>query len=100
MKDFNSYQSENAGRGTQSENAGKSGQEEDVSALADRLTKAFAGKGEGDILRAIYDEAARSRKAGTLSDADLDNFYAALSPMLDGIKRKKLAFVINRLKKM
>ena len=91
MKDFNSYQSENAG---------KSGQEEDVSALADRLTKAFAGKGEGDILRAIYDEAERSRKAGTLSDADLDNFYAALSPMLDGIKRKKLAFVINRLKKM
>ena len=61
---------------------------------------AFEGKGEADILRAIYKEAERGRKAGTLTDSDLDNFYAALYPMLDSAKRKKLEQVINKLKKM
>lgn len=91
MKDFNSYTPED-GR--------KEDGEGDVADLARRLTAAFQGKGEGDILRAIYAEAERGRKNGTLTDAELDNFYSALSPMLDGSKRKKLAYVIARLKKM
>ncbi len=90
MKDFNSYEKKEE----------KAEGEGDISDLAQRLTAAFAGKGEGDILRAIYAEAEKSRKAGTLSDAELDQFYNALSPMLDGAKRKKLAFVIAKLKKM
>ena len=48
----------------------------------------------------IYREAERGRRAGTLSDAELDNFVRAVSPMLDGAKRKKLAYVIGKLKKM
>ena len=69
---------------------------------AERGRKAgtLTGKGEADILRAIYKEAERGRKAGTLTDSDLDNFYAALYPMLDSAKRKKLEQVINKLKKM
>ncbi len=90
MKDFNSYEKKEE----------KAEGEGDISDLAQRLTAAFAGKGEGDILRAIYAEAEKSRKAGTLSDAELNQFYNALSPMLDGAKRKKLAFVIAKLKKM
>ena len=90
MKDCNSYEKKEE----------KAEGEGDISDLAQRLTAAFAGKGEGDILRAIYAEAEKSRKAGTLSDAELNQFYNALSPMLDGAKRKKLAFVIAKLKKM
>ena len=90
MKDFNSYEKKEE----------KAEGEGDISDLAQRLTAAFAGKGEGDILRAIYAEAEKSRNAGTLSDAELNQFYNALSPMLDGAKRKKLAFVIAKLKKM
>ena len=90
MKDFNSYEKKEE----------KAEGDGDISDLAQRLTAAFAGKGEGDILRAIYAEAEKSRKAGTLSDAELNQFYNALSPMLDGAKRKKLAFVIAKLKKM
>ncbi len=86
MKDFDSYSKQEA--------------PEDVTELAKRLTGAFRGKGEGDILRAIYAEAEKGRKNGTLSDAELDNFYNALAPVLDGAKRKKLAAVIGRLKKM
>ncbi len=89
MKDFNSYRQEE-----------NKEEEKDVSDLAERLTAAFAGKGEGDVLRAIYAEAEKSRKAGTLTDAELDRFYAVLSPMLGGAQRKKLAAVLARLKKM
>lgn len=88
MKDFNSYRNE--------EESGP----EDVTELAKKLTGAFQGKGEGDVLRAIYAEAEKGRKNGSLSDAELDNFYNALAPMLDGAKRKKLAYVIGKLKKM
>lgn len=71
----------------------------DADAMAQSLARAFEGKGEGDILRAIYREAERGRRAGTLSDAELDNFVRAVSPMLDGAKRKKLEQVVKKLKK-
>ncbi len=91
MKDFNSY----------SQESGKEKKEgaEDVADLARSMARAFNGKGEADILRAIYKEAENGRKAGTLTDADLDNFYAAVAPMLDAGKRKKLEAVLKKLKK-
>ena len=35
-----------------------------------------------------------------LTDAELDNFYRAVAPMLDGAKRKKLDQIVKKLKKM
>ena len=90
MKDFNSY---TGGDNKQSDPDG-------VADMAKMMAKAFEGKGEADILRAIYKEAERGRKAGTLTDEDLDRFAAALSPMLDAAKRKKLEQVIKKLKTM
>lgn len=90
MKDFNSFSGEEK----------KQNASDDAVDMAKMMAKAFEGKGEADILRAIYKEAERGRKAGTLTDSDLDNFYAALYPMLDSAKRKKLEQVINKLKKM
>lgn len=90
MKDFNSFSGEEKKQSTS----------DDAVDMAKMMAKAFEGKGEADILRAIYKEAERGRKAGTLTDSDLDNFYAALYPMLDSAKRKKLEQVINKLKKM
>ena len=65
----------------------------------DSFYAASRQRGEADILRAIYAEAERGRRAGTLTDAELDNFYAAVSPMLDSAKRKKLEQVVKKLKK-
>ena len=90
MKDFNSFSGEEK----------KQSASDDAVDMAKMMAKAFEGKGEADILRAIYKEAERGRKAGALTDSDLDNFYAALYPMLDSAKRKKLEQVINKLKKM
>ena len=90
MKDFKSY----------SKQRQQEGIPQDVAEAAKQLSDVFAGKGEADVLRAIYREAEKGRKAGTLQDSDLDNFFAAVAPMLDAPKRKKLEQVIAKLKKM
>lgn len=97
MKDFKSYSSDpnNAPKNERPQNAG------DVNntvELAKILSKAMAGKNERQILGTIIAEAERGKREGTLTNADLDNFYTALSPLLDGFKKKKLKEVITRLK--
>ena len=66
--------------------------------MAKILTKAMSGKSETQILRTIIAEAERGKREGTLTNADLDNFYNALSPLLDGMKKRKLRDVIIKLK--
>lgn len=64
------------------------------------ISKSMNGKNEGQLLRTIIAEAERGKREGRLTNADLDNFYNTLSPMVDGIKRKKLKEVVERLKKI
>lgn len=66
--------------------------------MAKIISKAMNGKSTAQILQTIIAEAERGKRNGTLTNADLDNFYAALSPILDGAKRRKLKQVIDRLK--
>ena len=99
MKDFKSYSETPPENNPQQEN--KSGSDpayNNTVELAKVLTKAMAGKNEGQILRTIIAEAERGKREVTLSNADLDNFYNALSPFLDGFKKRKLKEVITRLK--
>ncbi len=56
------------------------------------------GKNETQLLHTIIAEAERGKREGRLTNADIDNFYNTVSPMLDGFKRKKLKEVITRLK--
>ena len=93
MKDFNSYKADG-------DSEKKEFEKTHVAQMAVRMMGSFNGKSEADLMKAIYREAEKNRKAGTLSDAELDNFYNTLSPMLDAQKRKKLAAVIQKLKKM
>ncbi len=66
--------------------------------MATMLAKAFNGKSEGQILQTIIAQAEQGKRDGTLTNADLDNFYNALAPMLDGFKRQKLKGIIQKLK--
>lgn len=66
--------------------------------MAKVLSRAMNGKSEGQILNTIIAEAERGKREGTLTNADLDNFYNMLYPLLDGFKRKKLKEVITKLK--
>ena len=104
MQDFRSYaqggKGGEGGKGGKGGGKGKDGIPADVAAAARAMAALAEGRGEGELLRAIYKEAERGRRAGTLSDADLDNFYAAVAPMLDAAKRKKLEQVVAKLKRM
>ena len=68
--------------------------------LANYIAKAMSGKSEGQIWRQILAEAEKGKREGRLTNADLDNFYNTVSPMVNGIQRKKLKEVIARLKQI
>lgn len=108
MSDFKSYRGDNregARRGDGAAGADKSAQsngtlggEQQAINLAATLARAFAGKSEGQILSTIIAQAEQGKRDGTLTNADLDNFYNTLAPLLDGFRKKKLQQVIAKLK--
>lgn len=102
MKDFKSYSNEQpnnaGGNGTGNAGGGTPPEVNNTVEMAKILTKAMSGKSEAQILQTIIAEAERGKREGTLTNADLDNFYNALAPMLDGFKKRKLREVIIRLK--
>lgn len=95
MKDFKSYSNE---RPDDKPEQNSQNTYNNTVELAKILSKAMNGKSETQILHTIISEAERGKREGTLTNADLDNFYNALSPLLDGMKKRKLREVIMRLK--
>ncbi|MCM1546664.1 MAG: hypothetical protein NC033_06500 [Clostridiales bacterium] len=102
MKDFKSYtQSGNANPPETNAAPDDKKQNADLNQtvnMAAMMAKAFNGKSEGQILQTILAQAEQGKRDGTLTNADLDNFYNALSPLLDGFKRQKLKQIIQKLK--
>lgn len=110
MKDFKSY-AQNNGGATAANSGGTSGAStaggtgktgnsnlDQTVNMAAMMAKAFNGKSEGQIFQTIIAQAEQGKRDGTLTNADLDNFYNALSPLLDGFKKQKLKQIIAKLK--
>lgn len=76
--------------------------EEKTAATAEELTKkiasAYHGKSNATMLKNILEEAEKSKRAGTLSNEEIEAFYQSFAPMLDGFQRKRLRAVVERLK--
>lgn len=89
MQDFNDYV-----KGQNNANAS------DLFGIVNDLAKKFDGKGQGELLKAIYQKAKEGKANGTLSNAEIDNFANMLSPILDDKQRKTLRKVIEELKKI
>lgn len=87
MKDFKNFSNEGKND--------KTGAEDN---LINVLNKTLNGKNGGNLLQTIIAQAEEAKKNGTLTNADLDNFYTNLAPLLDAFKRAKLKQVINKLK--
>lgn len=68
--------------------------------LTKKIAAAFNGKSNADMLRSILNEAEKSKRAGTLSDAEIDVFYEQFSPFLNNVQRRRLKSVVERLKKI
>ena len=89
MKDFKSYTQDDGGfendKGVE---------------LVKRVAASMQGKSSGEIMRAVIEEAEKGKRAGTLTNADLDHFYSLMSPTLDGFRRRKLKSIVERLKRI
>ncbi|HIR29050.1 MAG TPA: hypothetical protein IAC90_00075 [Candidatus Coproplasma stercorigallinarum] len=97
MKDFKSFSDGRDGKG----NSPDGGFENDKGVnMIKKVAAGMQGKSSGDIMKAVIEEAERGKRAGTLTNADLDNFYNLMAPTLDGFKRQKLKSIIARLKRI
>ncbi len=78
------------------------GRKEETEQSATELTKKIAatydGKSGAGIWMQILSEAEKAKRAGTLTNEEIDEFYTQFAPMLDEVQRKQLEGVIKRLK--
>lgn len=93
MDDFNSFVNH-----TEQREEANNAPPADLSRLIRQLAGKYNGANETELMQAIYKEAEKGRRNGTLSDADLDRFGNMLAPMLDDAKRRKLRQIIQKLK--
>ena len=68
--------------------------------LTKKIASAYHGKSNSDMLKSILAEAEKSKRAGTLSNEEIERFYQTFSPMLDSAQRKKLRAVVEKLKQI
>lgn len=88
MQDFNDYVNN------------QSNNDNDLFGIVNDLAKQFDGKGQGELLKAIYQKAKEGKANGTLTNAEIDGFANMLAPMLDDRQKKTLRKVIEELKKI
>ncbi len=72
----------------------------DAQMLTQKIASAYNGKSNADILRKILTEAEKSKRAGTLSNEEIESFYQAFAPMVDNAQRKKLRAIVDKLKQI
>ena len=94
MNDFASYSSKNE-KNSQTEKTS-----EEWISEAKKVASQYSGKSDNDIMKAIYAQAVEGKRNGTLTNEQIDAFYRQFSPMLDAGKRKRLAKLVEQLKKM
>ena len=66
--------------------------------LARKLASAYNGKSNAAMLHNILKEAERSKRAGTLSNEEIEAFYQSFAPMLSPTQRKQLRSIVDKLK--
>jgi hypothetical protein len=75
-------------------------QTDDAEALTRKIVSAYQGQSNASVLKSILEEAEKSKRAGTLSNDDIDNFYKSFAPMLNGFQKKQLKTVVDKLKEI
>ena len=68
--------------------------------LTKKIASAYNGKSNAAMLQSILEEAERGKRAGTLSNEEIEAFYQSFAPMLDSSQRKRLRQIVERLKQI
>jgi len=79
-------------------------QSEEETLNAEELTRKIAaacnGRSNADMLRGILAEAEKSKRAGTLSNEEIEAFYQSFAPMLNALQKRQLRAVVEKLKQI
>ena len=68
--------------------------------LTRKIATACNGRSNADMLRGILAEAEKSKRAGTLSNEEIEAFYQSFAPMLNALQRRQLRAVVDKLKEI
>ncbi len=96
MKNFREYAKQTQEKPSERETPSTASAEE----LTRKIASTYHGKSNADMLRSILAEAEKSKRAGTLSNEEIENFYRSFAPMLDNSQRKRLRAVVEKLKQI
>lgn len=86
--DFNEY----------SKNSG--GAPNDIFSIINNLASKYDGKGQTELIKAVYQEAEKGKRQGTLTNQDIDRFASTIAPFLDAKQRAMLNKIVKELKKI
>lgn len=102
MKDFKKYTEEKGHGETLPPMAAEITREETESAaeLARKALAEYNGKSDVAVLNDILRRAEAEKRAGKLTNEQIDAFYAQFSPLFTPAQQKKLLSVTERLKKI
>ena len=82
----------------------QTGAREEATLNAEELTRKIAasynGRSNADMLRGILAEAEKSKRAGTLSNEEIEAFYQSFAPMLNALQKRQLRAVVEKLKEI
>ena len=67
---------------------------------ANAVAQSAKGKNEAELLKEIYARAVEGKRNGTLTNEQIDTFYAQFSAVLDPVRRKRLKKLVDELKRM
>ena len=103
MKSFKDYTKNNvassqAVQTEAGEKVDKSQTEANAEDLAKQIARAYNGKSNNAMLKNILLQAEKSKRAGTLSNEEIERFYQSFSPMLDSTQRRRLRTIVDQLK--
>ncbi len=68
--------------------------------LTKRIARSYNGKSNALMLRNILAEAEKSKRAGTLSNEEIEAFYQSFAPMLNATQKRQLRAVVEKLKEI
>ncbi len=100
MKSFKDYQSPTHFTSNVEQKSDDAAKTISAEELTKRLASAYNGKSSGNMLAQILSEAEKSKRAGTLTNEEIDAFYAQFSPMVSPSQRNMLKRVIAQLKEI
>ena len=97
MKSFKQYSKQSTQQTAESFVADEGASAEE---LTKKIARAYDGKSNAVMLKNILIEAEKSKRAGTLSNEEIEAFYQSFAPMLDATQRKQLRMVVDKLKEI